>query len=320
MADAGGSGAKLGVRLLTQWTDGYTAPGAGHLVPFTKESLSAAFDRIEDESLVGSGSRPASDQGALKAQGEIEHELDYNNFDTIFEAFCGANAARVFTMTNDNLPKYPLAEFEKVIARHRYYAAKIGGLVISGQANGKVTLKTKWHPRQRVISGTAFPGACTLAGARTRVLFKHLSNNFRIGDQVDALGAGDVLGISSFELTLDRNLKADDNDSQNPTYVLEPIPGGWRAASLKLTLPRYNATTAVLATWKDADTALQARFVFTGSGETFTIELPNLRITSGFDVPVEGPGPIKFDGELSAHPSTAGNPMYVGEEVRFTFT
>lgn len=313
----------MGLRLLTPaaWeTLAYAAPGAGHLVPFTKESLNAAYERIEDESLVGSGSRGASAQGPLRAGGDAEHNLDYNNFDNIFEAYCGANASRVFTMTNDDLAKYVLIELEKVIQRHRYYPAKIGGLVISGSASGgKITVKPKFHTRLRAISATAFPVGCTLAGAQDLVLFKHL--NFRIGDQVDALGAGDNMGISSFELTLERNMAAQDNDSMSPTYILDPIPGGWRDAKLKLTFPRYNSVTAVLATWKDAETALQARFAFAGpSSQTFVIEVPNLRIATGFDVPIEGPGPIKFDGELSAHRSDAGNPMYVGEEVRFTFT
>lgn len=315
MADGGGFGAKMAFKKLTAWSDGYSAPTAQ--IPFLKESLSPAFDRINDDSLTGTASRGPGAQGILKVTGDTEHNLDYNNFDDMFECLCGAVASRVFTISDDDLPKYAEVEFEKVIARHRYVPLKVGGVTISGRAGGIVQAKFKMHPKLRTISGTALSGI-SFPGPRNLILFKHL--NFRIGDQVDALGAGDNMGIDSFELTFDRSLKADDTDTTSPTYVLEPIPGDWRVANLKLTFPRYNSTTAVLATWKDSDTALQARFAFTASGETFTIELPELRIESGFDVPVEGPGPIKFDGELSAHPSTSGNPMYVGNEVRFTFT
>jgi len=205
-----------------------------------------------------------------------------------------------------------------VIQRHRFYASKIGKVTISGQAGSIVMAKFGWFVRTRELSATAFPAIST-PGARNLVLFKHLLNGFWIGDQVDALVLVDALGIDSFELTFDRQLKADDHDTSSPTYILEPIPGDWRLCNLKITTARYNTATAQLSTWKDADTPLQVRMNFTSGSEQFRIELPELRITEGFDVPVEGPGPMKQEGTLQASPSSSGNPMYVGNEVRFTF-
>jgi len=68
MADGGGFGSKMGVATLGSWGASYSAPTA--LIPYTKESLSAAFARIDDESLVGTASRGPGAQGPLACSGE----------------------------------------------------------------------------------------------------------------------------------------------------------------------------------------------------------------------------------------------------------
>jgi hypothetical protein len=316
MADGGGFGAKMGVRTLAGWGSAYAAPTA--LIPFTKETLSKVAIRIEDESLVGTASRGASVEGGWTVGGTTEHMLDYNNFDTLFELAMGAVASRVFTISDDDLPKFGLVEFEKTIQRHRYYPLKVSGFTISGQANQPVKITYKYVIRKRDLSGTAFPAIAT-PGARNLVQFAHL--NFQIGDQADALAGGDGIGIASFEIEFDRQLKTDDYESSTtPKEILEAVPGDWRVGNIKIATARYNAANAGLVTFKENDTPLQMKFLFSGSGETALFEFPNIRITEGFDAPVEGPGPMKLEGTFQSSPSLAGNPMYVGNEMRATFT
>jgi hypothetical protein len=316
MADGGGFGSKLGIIKLASWAAGYSAPTA--LIPFLNETLSVAFDRIPDESLVGTASRGPSAQGGLAVAGETTHNLDYNNFDTLFECLMGTAVGRTFTISDDDLPKWPSVEVDKVIQRHRFYAGKIVKATISCRAGGIAQVKFGWLIRKRDLSATAFPAIST-PGPRNLVLFKHAITKIWIGDQADALTSGDAIGFSSYEIAFDRQMVADDRDSNSPTEILEPIPGDWRACEIKLTIPRYNTATSVLADWKDNDTALQLQIQHTGGSESFSAQLPNLRITDGFDVPVEGPGPITLEGTLQASPSQAGNPLYVGNEMRVTF-
>ena len=314
MADAGGFKAKLGVKLgLADWNAAYSAPTA--LVPFNSESMSVSFDRMEDNSLLGTASRPVSEQGLLHVTGETVHTLDYNNFDALLEGVMGNNAARVFTVSDDDLPKYLCLEVEKFLNRHRFYPAKLDKMVVAGKAGEFVMVTYVWAVRKRDVSGTAFP-AIALTGAQNRVRFADLA--FRLGDQVDALTGGDAIPISGFELEFSRNLKVDDYATgATPKEVLEPVPGDWRACNLKLTIPRFNSGVTNLVTWKDSDTPLQATLTFTRGVELFAIELPNLRIVDGFDVPISGPGPVTMEGTLQASPSTGG-PMYTGNELRIT--
>lgn len=318
MADAGGFSSKMGIIQLTDWADPYLAPS--QLIPFQSEDVSVAYQRIEDDSLVGSASRGPSAQGGATVTGTTNHVLDYNNFGTLIKCAMGNVAGGVYTITNDDLPLYLLLEFEKTIQRHRFFPAKLSGFTISGRANEKVTIAFKWVVRKRTLSATAFPAIST-PGARNLVLFSHL--NFRIADQADAItgsaGTGDSLGITSFELEFSRVLKDDDFESgSTPKEIVTPVPSDWRVGSFKFTTARYNSGNSAVVGWKDSDTALQADLTFASGGESFKIELPNLRIKEGFDVPTEGPGQYKLDGALSMHPSQSGNPMYVGEEMRIT--
>lgn len=314
MADGGGFGAKMGIIKLGSWAAAYSAPTA--LIPFLSEDITTNYQRIEDESLVGTASRGPSQQGGLAANGSTNHVLDYNNFGTLIECATGGSTSSPYTISDDDLPKWPMVEFEKVIARHRFFPAKISGFTLSGRANESVKISFKWVVRKRQTSATAFPAIST-PGARNIVLFSHL--DFRIADQVDALAGGDALGITSFELEFSRVLKDDDYESgSTPQEIVEPVPSDWRVGNLKITTARYNSGNSTIVGWKDTDTALQAQLLFSSGGESFKVELPNLRIKEGFDVPTEGPGQYKLEGTLSMHPSQSGNPMYVGNEMKIT--
>ncbi len=322
MPDATGILSSMGIKDVAAWNTSYAA--VDELIPYKTESLTQAFTRLADDSLLGSAGRAPSDQGVQAVAGQTTHILDYNNFDTIFETAFGAVAGRVFTFPSpgDALLKYLWIEIEKTTSRWRMGAAKINKLTISGEKDQHVMLTVDWLCRDIDRNVAAFPSIST-PGARNLVRFEDLQ--FRI---VDIAGGppsgGDEMRIESFELELDRVLVEDDYASKSTVALeeklpLEPIPNGFRVNSLKFKVPRYS-TDADLLTWKDADTPLQADLTFTRSGETLVLDLPDMRITEGFDPQVSGPERLQNEGTMEVSQPAAGNPLYAGGEVRATFT
>lgn len=323
MADALGTLSKMGLSNgLASWDTAYAA--ATSIIPFVNETLTSKFDLLENDSLQGYGARLPGDQGVEWLTGATEHQLNYNASDILIAAVMGLNTAGVITISDsiaDFVYKYYAIEFEKQVKRYRFWACKANKFTISGEKDKYCRLVVDWYAKNFDMVDTAFP---TLAQP-TNVLVPFDDLVFRLADQANALSAGDVMGIESFEIVLDRSYKTDDYESSatTPRQPLEPIQGGWRVCELTIKLPRYAANT--IAAWKDANTPLQADLIFTGpSTYTKKIEFPDLRISSGFDQNIGGPGPLTVEGKFTAYRSAAiaGEPyrMYAGNEMRITVT
>lgn len=320
MADATGILSKMGIKDVATWETAYAA--VDELIPFVSETLVQNFTRGEDESLVGSAGRQPSDQLVQSCEGQTVHKLDYNNFDSILETFFGAVAARVFTLSEDTLPKQQWIEFDKQVTRWRFGASKISKIVIQGEKDGHVMLTVDWMARDVARTGTAFPAIST-PGARTLVRFEDL--DFWVSTiAAGPPGAGDRLRIESFELELDRVLVGDDYGSKDGAsgekLPIEPVPNGFRNIMLKVKQPRY-ASDADFVTWKDSNTPIQAKMTFTRGSETIVIDLPDLRLTEGADAQIGGPERIQQDGiTMEVRKPESTNPLYTGNEVRITVT
>jgi hypothetical protein len=314
MADSVGIKAKLAFSpAVATWGTAFTKTGQVGM-PYTEESLTKEWQRIESEALLGFGGKEASEQGNLVGAGSTTHQLDYNNFLPLLKGAMGAEAGGVVTI-EDLCTEMFWIELDKQVSRWRYGAAMATKMTISGAAGEMVKGVFEWAFKLGEENATAF--TATISGAMDKVLFSQLV--FRIADQLDAIAGGDAVGISSFELEFNRNMKVDDwvSDASKPQEILVPLEGEFREATLKVTVPRYAAAT--FQTWKDADTNLQADLVFSGpSAQSLTIELPQLKIIEGFNVPVGGPGVLTQEGTLEVRRSLAGNPMYVGNEIRIT--
>lgn len=306
MADGLGLLSVMGLVPVAAWDTAYTASGMVG-VPFVDESLSKNFNRIDLESKLGYGGREPSEQGNIVAAGTINHELDYNNYTKIYEAITG-DAATPHLLTDDDLPVHHWIALDKQIEEWRFGAGKMTKAVISGEADQIVRLAADWVCRDMALAAVSMSPSISTA---TRVRFNDLL--FRIGDQVDALAAGDNLEIQSFEIEIDRALKTD--DYVNAQELVEPVPGDWRAVSLKIKIPRY--ADDAFQDWKDADTPLQASLNFTRGGEQVLFEIPELRITEGFDALTTGPEPYVQEGTLVAYRSSNAF-MYTGNELRIT--
>lgn len=321
MADAIGVLSKLGIVARTAWSDAYTA--VTECIPFVSETLSANFERIQNSSLIGSAGRMPSLQGNQVLTGATNHHLCYEMcFEQVLAAAMGALSGGVVTVVEvPTAGKFFAMEVCERITpdniTHRFWPARPVKFTISGDKGGDVKLTVEWAAKNFALNtATAFP-AINVA-ANTLVKFDQLV--FRVADQADAIAAGDVMAIEHFELSFDRAMKLDDyaTDATLPRQPLEPVEGGFRTVQLKVRAPRFNATT--VAAWRDANTALQADLTFTGSGHAKAFALPELRIVEGGDSQVSGPGPLTVEVTLDAYRSSSGNPMYVGNELRETYS
>lgn len=313
MADALGFLGKMGMAAAATWDTAYSATGMA-VIPITNESITANWERIKDQALIGSGGQLPSDQGVFGAPGSTKHPLDYNNFLSLFEAVLGAEAGGVVTI-EDRLDIFKWIEFEKSVSRHRFGAAVAKKIVISGTQKGQVTVDVEWACKSFDNNAAVFPAGATGPSTMTKVRFQDLV--FRIGDQANALTSGDAMEPSEFEISFDRNMKDDDYVARaaNAQLPIQPVEGGFRACGFKVKLPRYASDT--LVDWKKNDTALQADFIFTRGAESITIEHPEVRVSEGFNANIESAAPLVLDGSFDAHKGGTAY-MYVGNEMRIT--
>ena len=311
--DALGFLGKMGMAPTATWDTAYSATSMA-VIPIKNESITPNWERIRDEALIGSGGQLPSDQGVFGAPGSTKHPLDYNNFLALFEAVLGAEAGGVVTV-EDRLDIFKWLEFEKTVSRHRFGAAVAKKIVISGTQKGQVEVDVEWATKSFDNNIAIFPAGATAPLAMNKVRLQDLI--FRIGDQANALAAGDRMEISEFEISFDRNMTDDDYVARavSAQLPIQPVEGGFRACGFKVKLPRYAADT--LVDWKAADTALQADFVFTRGGESITIEHPEVRVSEGFNANIESAAPLVLDGSFDAHKGGTAY-MYVGNEMRIT--
>ena len=99
-----------------------------------------------------------------------------------------------------------------------------------------------------------------------RILFNHLSGSgfLRIGTFAGgAMDSTDEYGISEFSITINNNLKTDDQDSLTGEYRVQPARGGHREITGTFTLPRYASDT--FFDWAADQNILQAHIKFSGS-------------------------------------------------------
>ena len=315
MADALGFLSKMGISVRTSWTQAYTAPT--YIMPFLSETLTSQFNRIPNDTLQGYGGRLPSEQGVEGLGGSTEHHFSYNTSGPrlFLTAVMGLDTAGVITITDTVTDKYYVIELEKQVKRWRFWPCACNKMTITGEKDKPCKIVFDWFARNFDAVDTAFPSLAQ--PSNTLVMFDDLV--FRVADQIDAIAAGDSVGIDSFEIVLDRARKADDYESNatTPKQPLDPVSGGWRVSTLKIKVPRYS--TGTFEGWRDANTALQADLTFTGPVVTITIQLPELRVTDGFNQPIGGPAPLTVEGTFEAYRSVTGNPMYVGNEMKVTY-
>ena len=136
-------------------------------------------------------------------------------------------------------------------------------------------------------------GATTLFTPSTneRIVFSDITQ-FWIDDYSASvsLSSADAYAVSEFTITLNNNLKVDDQDAVSTSWRTAPARGGFREITGSFTLPRYDSDT--LITDLNAGNILMAHIKFQGStiassARYFEIYICSLKLTS-VSAPVSG--------------------------------
>lgn len=322
MADASlGVLGKMGISTVANWDSSW--PGATTVYPFISENLTHRFSRKDNDQLVGYGGMLPSAQGVKTIQGTTEHYMDYESMFIFLAAVFGdlnttptPNEITIVDRHGSGSANHYFVEIDKGHTQFRFGPGKPGKITISGEKDGRVKFSIEWYFRDVDIVTSGFTGSGYTE--KDIMLFEH--GVFRLADQADALAAVDEFNIDSFEIELDRNWKPDDytTNSSDPKLPLEPIEDGFRTASLKISIPRFDANTII--TWKDDDEPLQGDLKFTLGSNYTTLQLPELRISEGFDANIGGPEALTLEGTFVCYRcANASHPMGTGNEIKVLY-
>jgi hypothetical protein len=314
----------------TTWADIITTPeDPTDLVPLLSETMIDDYERIKNEQLYGGAGELEDAQGVQPITGDIQVEVHYDTKATSGEtvrywgtdiwfalamgsvAFDNTNSYNKLTLadTLDDLSGAPVAAtfaINKQVSTTpwQFNGVYLKGFTLTGNAkeNIKATFPCIAYDCDRTAGATTETELNTLydtvsVAPPKKVLFSDLV--FRIGDDTDALGDADKLGINSFTFTFDRVLTdpefstPDYGTHTSPRNTIEPVVNGLRVVTLSITLPRYKADS--FFTWRDNDEKLQCDLIFTeSSGDTiknFNLLIPTLKVTS-VSAPISGSGVV----------------------------
>jgi len=316
MSTGKGVMAECGISTPASWGADWAAVSAA--LPFDEESISETIEWLEDNALEGKASRRAPDSGLIKVAGLLKGDLDYYNWGSMIKAAMGAESSEVYTFA-DELEEIRRIEFEKQISRWRIDSFKVEQMIISGEKGKSLQIEFDLAGRMASRSSTAFPDISISSRSRVKFSTSSTDSLIRIGNQDDALAAGDAVGWESFKFTIKNNLKADDFTNES-VYALEPFRNGKRDVSLEINIPRYENDTYI--DWQNNKTKLQADLYFTDGSKTFKLEIPEMLILSGFDANIPaGGGLIVQQGTFGCYRNLANTPMTaINDEARITIT
>lgn len=273
------------------------ACGANDGVLLIGDSLKKSTDSEVDDSL-GLAYAEQRDQGQIVVEGGMPAFLRYDSLDVLIALAMGETQAPTqqgvtsayandIKLKDDIDALFATIAINKVVNVFEYSSAKLAGFVIRGEMGKPIEIEfIPLHCDDEVIDSstndlTSFANV-TYVEKANRVLFSQ--GVFRLNDQSGAaLGSGDVIYPSAFELTFKRNLKGE-YVAEGANKIDEPTNEGLPEIKLKLTFPRYTATTYISALV--ADTKKKMDIVFTGGlietpyNREFKLQFPNLAINN----------------------------------------
>lgn len=264
----------------------YTAPDV--LLPFKSKGHDQTFGMIEDESIIGVAQRDLPIQGVRHFKGNLEGQLDKLTMDVLFEAAFGANTTGAFTLPTDkNTKSLSLCALDQV-KTNKYAGVVVNNFVLKSEAEKDLSVTMDLLSNvAETRDDTAFPTINTNPGARFAHHMAGGSNGYiRVGDQVDALAAGDNSTIiKAIQWGINWNFK---EDFVNAVGSLQPL-SGLCEPSMEITLAQHDSDT--WKTWRDAGTGLQleAYFYISAAG-TLLVQVPNFLIEEITDVDGDKPG------------------------------
>ena len=308
---------------------GGTDLAATHMIPFSSESMTAAFEYLKDPRLIGYGAQLPADRISDKVAGGVEGPLAYQGWERLLMCAMGyenPDASPALLATNayahlgecakdlqdeawgsgdDRTPGAWSANDRKVRRGQIGFRKQVTDWVFGSSMVNKMTISG--NPSEVKIAfemigydlylGAANSTNWTLpVGKESLAIFPQLV--VKVGTRAGGTAGLVTYGPSSFELSVNNNLKGDDQTTTSGTHILQPTRGGMQDISLKLEFPRYNTDLTALLGYADNNTELAASLVFTGPliGVTAQYHSWQLFMSSIFaknpSAPISGPGPL----------------------------
>lgn len=288
------------------------ACGAGDGLLLLSESLGRDQEVLKDESM-GLDFVEAMDVGGITVEGQLEAYLRYDGLDVPVALAMGtAGAPTQQGVTAAYANTYRLAaSLQGLFATlamqklpgtsgsvHVVPSLKMAGFTIKGEAGKAVTIAFDTLG-DNLIRNSSTNTPTTMANVtypekKHRVLMKQ--GVFRVNDQSGAaLGAGDEIYPSTFELTFKRQMSGVLVAGQGDDVIDEPDEDGFPEITLKIEFPRY-LDDAQFNAWTGG-TAKKMDITFTGAliedtyYRTFQLSFPHLRVAK-VEEPTNGPGKI----------------------------
>ena len=196
--------------------------------------------------------------GGIKVEGELPCYLRYDGLDLLLALAMGATAgaptqqgatgayAQSFRLAGNLDGLFATLALHNGVNVDEYPSMKLTGMKIKGRVGEPVEVLLKCIASDRVTdSSTNTPASfasVTIAEEANRVLMSHAL--FRMNDASGAaLGSGDEVYPSSFELDFDRPMKGAHVAGAGHDRIDEPVAEGLPEIRLKLEFPRYSSST-----------------------------------------------------------------------------
>lgn len=315
---------------------------ATHMIPFSSETMTAGLDYLKDPRLVGAGAQLPADVISDKIAGGVEGPLAYQGWERLLQCALGyenPDASPVLLATgayahlfecakdlqdeawgsgDDRTPGAWSANDRKVRRGQIGFRKQVTDWVFGSSMVNKMTISgnpTDVKIAFEMIGWDLYMGAYNSAnwtlpvGKESLAIYPQLA--VKVGTRAAGTAGLVTMGPSSFELSVNNNLKADDQTNTSGTHILQPCRGGMQEISLKLEFARYNSDLTALLGYADTGTELAASLVFTGPliGVTAQYHSWQLFMSSIFAknpiVSISGPGPLTTSLEFEVfRPST----------------
>ena len=269
--------AKMALGIESSW--GTKASSFDDLLFLINESIGDDIKFIENDHLIGLADLLPPDIGRKRGVGTFSVRANYQNTDRLWAAALGGSIAttgtgpytHVIEAGTEISKSLSLAILKKSI--WVVTGVKIKKITLSGSAASPVVLACDIVGKDISISGSeTFPAL----GTAPNIKFSDLV--FRIGDTGTALGAGDELGIASFEFSLENPMEDDLQTNASGDYIDEPKMSGRRKVTLSFEIP--NPADETLLSKLKSGTLMQSDLTFSNGNYSLKIEIPGLKIRS----------------------------------------
>jgi len=246
-------------------------------LPYTSYKFAQKRNMIEDESYSGVAFKDLPQKGVNDTSGSISSNLDMISFPTYIKAVTGyydSGVARYDAATG-NVSKLSLARKDGVSYK-QYANVYYKSLKISGSPDGLFSVEHDLIGVDAEVR-TALSGWPTVISAAEAMTFHEMSGSgyFRVGDQANALAAGDNLEINSIELEV---VTGFDSEHFNDYKILTPEFGQVRpSVSASFRISKHSVDTFI--GFRDNVTKLQlSMLIYKSATNSLLIEIPNFII------------------------------------------